>query len=69
MKQLVLALFLLPLCACTTTFQASLSPQPLSIQSFSKDACKKNGWQSLRTKDGRPFKNQGDCVSYANATH
>lgn len=69
MKNLCLALFVLPLCACTTTFQASISAQPLTVQSFSKDACKNGGWQSLRSKDGRTFKNQGDCVSYANATH
>ncbi len=30
----------------------------------SSNACKKGGWQSLETTDGRPFKNQGDCVSY-----
>ena len=31
----------------------------------SKDDCKKGGWQSLTDDQGRPFKNQGDCVSYA----
>ena len=31
-----------------------------------KEACKNGGWQSLvRSEDGTPFKNQGDCVSYA----
>jgi hypothetical protein len=29
-----------------------------------KDQCKNGGWQSVRTLDGRMFKNQGDCVSY-----
>ncbi len=31
-----------------------------------KDECKNGGWQSLEDADGNPFKNQGDCVSYAN---
>ena len=29
-----------------------------------KDACKKNGWMTFTDDTGRPFKNQGDCVSY-----
>ncbi len=29
-----------------------------------KDQCKNGGWQSVRTDEGRAFKNQGDCVSY-----
>jgi hypothetical protein len=31
-----------------------------------KDDCKNGGWQTLRRADGSSFKNQGDCVSYAN---
>jgi hypothetical protein len=31
-----------------------------------KDACKNDGWRSLRRADGSSFKNQGDCVSYTN---
>lgn len=30
----------------------------------SKDACKDDGWKTLRRADGSSFKNQGDCVSY-----
>ena len=30
----------------------------------SKDACKNDGWKTLRRFDGSAFKNQGDCVSY-----
>jgi|GEM_PF-1806162 len=30
----------------------------------SKDACKKDGWKDLVGANGKPFKNQGDCVSY-----
>jgi hypothetical protein len=30
----------------------------------SKDACKKDGWMAFTDDEGRPFKNQGDCVSY-----
>ena len=29
-----------------------------------KDACKKNGWMNFTDDQARPFKNQGDCVSY-----
>lgn len=28
-------------------------------------ACQKGGWQNLVRSDGTPFKNQGECVSYA----
>ncbi len=28
-------------------------------------ACQKGGWQKLVREDGTPFKNTGDCVSYA----
>jgi hypothetical protein len=31
-----------------------------------KDACKKNGWQSLTRGDGSTFTNQGDCIQYIN---
>src|SRR5262245_1495287 len=27
--------------------------------------CQKDGWKKLVRSDGTPFKNQGDCVSYA----
>jgi hypothetical protein len=32
----------------------------------SKDDCKKGGWQSLERADFSTFKNQGDCIQYAN---
>ena len=32
----------------------------------SKDDCKDGGWKNLRDENGEPFKNQGQCVSYAN---
>jgi hypothetical protein len=31
-----------------------------------KDDCKNGGWTTLRTRSGETFKNQGQCVSYAN---
>jgi hypothetical protein len=31
-----------------------------------KDQCKNNGWMSLTRSDFSTFKNQGDCVQYAN---
>ncbi|MGH9050108.1 MAG: right-handed parallel beta-helix repeat-containing protein [Acidimicrobiia bacterium] len=36
---------------------------PLPIPT-SQDDCKKNGWMTRTDDTGRPFKNQGDCVSY-----
>lgn len=29
------------------------------------EACKKDGWKDLTNDEGEPFKNQGQCVSYA----
>jgi len=29
-----------------------------------KEQCKNGGWMNLQDKNGKPFKNQGDCVSY-----
>lgn len=29
-----------------------------------KDQCKNDGWQTLTDNNNRPFKNQGDCVSF-----
>ena len=29
-----------------------------------KESCQKDGWKTLRTRDGQSFKNQGACVSY-----
>jgi hypothetical protein len=32
---------------------------------YTKDQCKKGGWQNFTNPDGTPmFKNQGDCVSF-----
>ena len=31
-----------------------------------KDQCKNNGWMTLVRADNTPFKNQGDCIQYAN---
>jgi hypothetical protein len=33
---------------------------------ISSDDCKKGGWQNLTRADGSKFKNQGDCIQYAN---
>ena len=40
--------------------------QPPSSNRFSKDACKNGGWQGLSRANGSGFKNQGDCIQYAN---
>ena len=34
----------------------------------SKDDCKDGGWKDLRAADGSSFKNQGQCIKYANET-
>jgi len=36
---------------------------PLAVN---KDQCKNGGWQGLFRANGTPFKNQGDCIQYAN---
>ncbi|HSX43925.1 MAG TPA: hypothetical protein VLE69_01325, partial [Candidatus Saccharimonadales bacterium] len=37
---------------------------PAPVHPTTKDQCKDNGWQTLADINNRPFKNQGDCVSY-----
>ncbi len=39
---------------------------PPVVVGFSKDDCKKGGWQNLHRADGSGFKNQGDCIQYVN---
>lgn len=34
------------------------------IVATNKDQCKNNGYKNMRDADGKPFKNQGQCVSY-----
>ncbi len=36
---------------------------PLAV---TKDQCKNDGWKTLFRANGSPFKNQGDCIQYAN---
>jgi hypothetical protein len=36
---------------------------PPSSAPTSRDDCKHGGWRTLVDPDGRPFRNQGDCVS------
>ena len=47
----------------TTTGSTSITdchtPTPITA-----DQCKHGGWRHLADKNGTPFKNQGDCVSY-----
>jgi hypothetical protein len=44
----------------TYDFEPNL-PQPAN-----KNACKGNAWMGLARADGSTFKNQGDCIQYAN---
>jgi hypothetical protein len=37
-----------------------------SQEATDKNSCKDDGWQSLARSDGSTFKNQGDCIQYAN---
>jgi hypothetical protein len=36
------------------------------VVASSKDDCKDGGWETARRADGSSFKNQGDCIQYAN---
>lgn len=45
-----------------TTYNFELNLPPPS----SKDDCKNGGWKTLARADGSKFKNQGDCIQYAN---
>jgi len=44
-----------------TTYDFEIANEPTS-----KEQCKNGGWQSLTRADGSAFKNQGDCIQYAN---
>jgi hypothetical protein len=44
-----------------TTYDFEFANEPTSA-----DQCKNGGWQSLTRADGSAFKNQGDCIQYAN---
>jgi hypothetical protein len=46
----------------TTTYDF----EPNLTQPANKDACKKGGWENLGRADNTTFKNQGDCIQYAN---
>jgi len=35
-------------------------------EATNKDQCKNGGWQTVVRANGSPFKNQGDCIQYAN---
>ncbi|MFP5317450.1 MAG: hypothetical protein ACLGI2_04055 [Acidimicrobiia bacterium] len=45
-----------------TTSPPPTSPPPTSPQDM--EACLFGGWRALSDDQGRPFKNQGDCVSF-----
>ena len=40
------------------------TPLPVRVPP-NANACKKDGWRHFTDKVGRPFRNQGACVSYA----
>jgi hypothetical protein len=44
---------------------ATVNFEPFLVAT-SRDACKKNGWMTLKRSDGTSFLNQGDCVSFVN---
>lgn len=39
---------------------------PVAQPSTGKNACKNGGWKTMTRADGSTFKNQGDCIQYAN---
>ena len=41
------------------------TPSPVAID---KDQCKDGGWQNLVDDQGKPFRNQGHCVSFSTST-
>lgn len=44
---------------------ATINFEPFVVAT-SRDACKKDGWMTLKRANGSAFGNQGDCVSYVN---
>jgi hypothetical protein len=50
-------------CVATVRFPTT-SVIAVTPTSYSKEDCKKGGWQTLRRSDGSAFRNQGACVSY-----
>ncbi len=44
---------------------AKINFEPFLVAA-SRDACKNNGYKTLKRADGTTFANQGDCVSYVN---
>jgi hypothetical protein len=52
---------LCPNTPANTTVNGAGCPVPTD-----KDACKNGGWQTLYGNGGTPFKNQGQCIQYAN---
>jgi hypothetical protein len=54
--------------AAVAALVALVSVTPAAAQTrtpTSKDQCKHGGWQNLADETGRPFPNQGRCVSWA----
>lgn len=49
---------------CWTGFKVAIAVTA-AFPVATKDGCKKDGWMTLSRADGSNFKNQGDCVSYA----
>ena len=47
----------------TPTMSITYDFEPFRVAT-NKEACKEDGWQTLKRADGSGFKNQGDCVSY-----
>jgi len=47
-----------------TFFGPALDSVSVTKMSPRAPLCKKGGWRDLTDNDDRPFKNQGDCVSY-----
>lgn len=55
-----------PAAPATAGFGFLVDNLSLGTVAVSKAACTEDGWQSLARPDGGPFKNQGDCIQFAN---
>jgi hypothetical protein len=65
MRLVSVIILMLFLTSCLTTVRfPSTAVITVTPTSYSKEDCKKGGWQALRRADGSAFRNQGDCVSY-----
>ena len=47
-------------------FDIIVATAPVTFRALTKQECKKNGWRTLTDTQGRPFRNQGQCIRFVN---